>query len=106
MTEKVWREIGKLQAEILVLTLLKSKQPFAYTGSSINEMSRDLQRNSRLENCLQRAKEITKGLSKEDIIELAKQFKDIKFSYEDQRILLKEIIGKSITLEEFLEDYR
>ena len=106
MTEKEYREIGKLQAEIVVLGILRSKQPFAYTGGNIGEMTRDIQRNSRREDCFTRFQELTKNITKEEITEINEKFSDVKFSLEDQRILLKEIINKAITIEEFIEEYK
>ena len=105
MNKEEVKEVGKLQMEIMILKVLKSIQPLAYTGHDIDFMVRDIKRNDRLMDAMKRFNELTKGFTKIKAQEISEKYKDDKFNMEDQKLLCKDIINQSITFEEFMDKY-
>lgn len=97
-------EISTCQVIMVVVKILKKKFPFAYTNSNMGDIFRNLELESKGNKALARFKEITKDL---DVKGYDKYVKDNElqnaFSYDLQKDLMYDLIGKKISVEEFME---
>jgi len=103
ITEELVKDIGKVQAQILVLTYLVQKQPFGYSGNNLGEFERDMSRRGQLEKAQQKFGEYVSTISTEEVSNFVKKNPNARLLEAEQREVIYEITGKKETVEEFIK---
>lgn len=104
------KQICELQHKIVVCRVLINKMPMAYTNDNVHQLEKDIQIRAKHDEYSEKMMELISKFGSEVVGDTFSnkellQKPENKFTFEDQRKATKEVIGKELTLEEFLEMY-
>jgi hypothetical protein len=104
------KEICKLLHMKTVCTVLISKAPIAYTNENAHQLINDMKIRDKYEEVSKELEDKIKDIGIEKVNETFSnkeimQDEKNRFTFDDQRQATFEVIGKKLTIEEFLEKY-
>ena len=110
LTSEQIKEICELQHKSFICQFLLKNSTGFYTQDNINQMFSDISLRGKLDTYQDKLNELVNEYGSEKVIETFKdkefvQLPENKFTFDMQRKATNEVIGESLTLEEFFEKY-